>query len=601
MLSGDSQSLCPVIEEQQGDPDMKTRWIISSIIVLLLVLMVAHPGQSREAQNNDRLHDELMTVYLGNLARRDHGVPPLRANMQLTRGARWFAWDSVENRPEPYCGHQDSRGLWPGDRAQEHGYKGMAGAENAFCGYVSPADAIQGWLNSPRHRDNLLCDCHREIGLGYYLGAERGYVAQVFGYDPVYPPVIIENEALSTTTPQVGLYIHSSTGNGDIVRMGAAVEMMVSNDPSFAGAVWEPYAAEKTWTLKPGEGWRTVYVKTRDDLGRTTTVSDMIYLGETLPREELSDMLMSTTQSEVTITATDESGWLQVQFSPNWLADDDQDMFTLFWGNGEQVTDSEALGTTAFRLFPGDGESLVWFSTADFIQDVPLVAYFRVKTNNNTSSDEIARLSVDGGGVTYGPVRLRGTDFDHVDEYQEFAIPFTFHDDPATEFDFLNFKVWRSGSADVFIDTVAIFTAPQPVNSTITWELPGDNYRRQGIQVRYVDEQGNFSPVTGIDGQGRVIPYLTMDLAVSARITVTVTDKHGTVMANEPIEFSTDYGTVLPANTTTDAQGLATVIVVAEDAPGTATVKMTVDGITESIEVRFDTNGTMLYLPIIVR
>lgn len=478
---------------------MKKHWIVGIIIMLFLMPVFAHVGHGREAQNNDRLYEELMTVYLGNLARRDHGVPPLRANLQLIQAARWFAWDSVQNRPEPYCGHQDSRGFWPDYRASEYGYKGMAGAENAFCGYVSPADAIQGWLDSPGHRSNLLCDCHREIGLGYYQGTERGYVAQMFGYESSYPPVIIENEALTTTTPHVGLYIYSNTGDGDIIGMGAAVEMMISNNPTFPGAVWEPYTAEKGWILEPGEGWRTVYVKTRDRLGRTVTVSDTIYLGENLPREELSDALMSTTRPEVTISGTDQSGWSHVQFSPGWLADNTFPNFSLLWGSGETVADEMAAGGSAFRLNAGAGEARSWIWTTTFPQDIPLVAYFRIKTSDNAALDEIARLSIMGGGVEYGPVSLRGVDFEHADTYQEFAIPFTFHTNPEEGADFLQFNVWRSGNADVFIDTVTIFTAPQPVSDSITWALPGSNYRGQGIQVRYVDEQGAFSAITEVN------------------------------------------------------------------------------------------------------
>jgi hypothetical protein len=64
-------------------------------------------------------------------------------------------------------------------------------------------------MDSPGHRSNLLDPNSREIGLGYYLREEdgRGYVTQDFGHDPVYPPVIIENEAITTTSTVLNLYI----------------------------------------------------------------------------------------------------------------------------------------------------------------------------------------------------------------------------------------------------------------------------------------------------------------------------------------------------------------------------------------------------------
>ena len=82
--------------------------------------------------------DEAQTVYLGNLARRQNGVPPLRWNRQLTLAARWFSWDSTENEPGDYCNHLDLQGKWPSDRVVRFGYPGFGGAENAFCGYVTP-------------------------------------------------------------------------------------------------------------------------------------------------------------------------------------------------------------------------------------------------------------------------------------------------------------------------------------------------------------------------------------------------------------------------------------------------------------------------------
>lgn len=67
-------------------------------------------------------------------------------------------------------------------------------------------------------------------------------------------------------------------------------------------------------------------------------------------------------------------------------------------------------------------------------QDTPFVAYFRLKVSDNTSNREVARISVEGGGVEYGPCSLKGSLCHAVNGYQEFAVPFTFHSNPADEF-----------------------------------------------------------------------------------------------------------------------------------------------------------------------
>lgn len=425
-------------------------------------------------------------------------MPPSRWNRELALAARWFAWDSVENRPNPYCGHQDTLGGWPSDRAVRFGYLGLAGAENAFCGYVTPADAIQGWMNSPGHRANLLDPGSREVGLGYYRRASdgRGYVAQAFGNDAVYPPMIIENELPNTTSETVGLYLYSPAGSGGITEMGPASQMRVSNNACLTGAGWRPYQAEISWTLPGGSGWKTVYAQIRDRLGRTSTASDSIYLGSSLPPETLSLTQLSETRSAATLFDLDGGGMPYAQFSPGWAADDSDGTFSLLWGRGAQVNDTAALGGTAYRLDPlPDYESTVWVWTSDFAPKTPLLAYFRLKTSSNTSGDWVVRITVEANEVSTSR-EIKGSDFAAANQYQEFVVPFQYQKDP--DHPFLIFLVSRNNSqanpAAVTFDTVTIFTASRSFDPLrTTWAVPGGRYRGQGIWVRFADESGNFT------------------------------------------------------------------------------------------------------------
>ena len=436
-------------------------------------------------------------VYLGNLARQQQNIPPLRWNAQLTDASRWFSHDSVVNRPEPYCGHQDTQGNWPDVRAIGHGYQGSASAENAFCGMISPQGAIDGWLASSGHRQNLLNPKFREVGAGYYHqegdGGGQGYVTAMYGRDVSYPPVIINNEALFAPFPEVELYIYSNeTAVGDVDRIGKTVEMMISNEPTFAGGQWEPYTPQRKWSLLPGEGWRTVYVKMRDQLGRTITVHDTIYLGkEEPPRYQLGDVQMSTSHKSVQVTGLDGGGLPQVQFSLGWLMDDLFESFKLWWGGGEREDDPQGVGGTTFHLVPGDTESFVWVSSTNVVPNIPLVAYFRLKVSDNLLDKEVARIAVEANGVEHGPIPLKGTDFPRHGQYHEFAIPFTFT--PTEDEIFVVMKAWRSSSVDLYVDSVSIFTAPQPIAETIEWQVPGGSYRGQGVWVRYTDGESQFS------------------------------------------------------------------------------------------------------------
>ncbi len=370
-------------------------------------------------------------------------------------------------------------------------------------------------MDSDGHRANILDPNSRETGLGYYRRASdgRGYVTQDFGNDPAYAPVIIENEAITTTQQAVGLYIYDRAQNGGFAGMAAADQMMVSNDPCFNSAAWEPYTAEKSWTLASGEGWRPVYVQTSDGFSRTMTVSDTIYLGSDFDLSELADHQTSSTQPQVRLYNLDGGTFHQVQFSLGWLADDSYPTFTKWWGNGSQIGDAAAWGGTAYRLSPGSGESFAWVYDTTFIQNTPMTAYFRLKSSANTSTGEVARIAIQGGNSEYGPVSLAGTDFNAPNQYQEFALDFNFQ--PVSGSEFLIFKFWRSGNADIDVDAVSIFSAPQSLVSPLTWQVPGENYRGQGVWVRYTNGS-QFSPLRAGVTQQPVLAVAPTSLAFTA-------------------------------------------------------------------------------------
>lgn len=69
-------------------------------------------------------------------------------------------------------------------------------------------------------------------------------------------------------------------------------EMMISNDPNFKDAVWEPYANEKNWKLDSGDGLKKVYVKFKDKLGNISSpVSCEITLNKTPIKQDAAKVV----------------------------------------------------------------------------------------------------------------------------------------------------------------------------------------------------------------------------------------------------------------------------------------------------------------------
>lgn len=452
----------------------------------------------------------------------------------MTLASRWFSWDSVENRPYGWIGHTDTQGNGPGTRVYTHGYRGSAGWENAlWASYlIDPAGAFNLWKNSSGHHANMLVASHTETGLGYYRRASDGstYSAQNFGNDSLYPPLIINREALNTTTQNVELYQYSPTNAGGMTNMGQATDLKISNDACFFGVDWRGayQASIANWPLSAGNGWKTVYAKIRDRLGRTSTASDMIYYGASVPTAELSLSMLSETRPSVTLYGLNSGGMPSMQLSMGWIADDSHPNFTLFNGSKTPATaDASAIGQTTFRMGPG-GNDWAWVWTHnEFTPNTNYVAYFRLKTSSRIS-DPVVSVTVDPGSANNVSRTINGTDFASAGTYQEFAVPFYYT--TSTDDAFLKFIFSLSGSATVDVDAVTIFTSAIPFSSTYTWNVPGAHYRGQGVWVRYTDGS-NF---TNYQEAQTVVPITTQPVQITMLAERNQPSRPGTLRVSLP-------------------------------------------------------------------
>ncbi|MGF1661314.1 MAG: CAP domain-containing protein, partial [Kineosporiaceae bacterium] len=116
-----------------------------------------------------------------NAERVDAGCPALTVDDRLAEAAGAHAADMVARQ---YFDHTSPDGSTPSSRAAAAGYPGPV-AENIATGYSSAATVVEGWLDSPGHRANIL-DCDQRVtGIGHDPGSLPGYApgtwVQVFG------------------------------------------------------------------------------------------------------------------------------------------------------------------------------------------------------------------------------------------------------------------------------------------------------------------------------------------------------------------------------------------------------------------------------------
>ena len=116
-----------------------------------------------------------------NAIRTSNGLQPLAFETDLTKAARYHADDMAAKN---YFSHTSADGTSFAARVKSFGYDGFTYGENIAKGYGNWSKAIDGWMNSPGHRANLLKANYNETGLGeddrYYVhefgGSNRDYV-----------------------------------------------------------------------------------------------------------------------------------------------------------------------------------------------------------------------------------------------------------------------------------------------------------------------------------------------------------------------------------------------------------------------------------------
>ena len=117
-------------------------------------------------------------VRLVNVVRAKAGCGALRSDARLAKAARLHSEDMARQN---YFSHTSLDGRSPWDRIEAQGYADGS-AENIAAGYTTPAAVMDGWMNSPGHRANIL-DCKsKAIGVGIGRGGSYGtYWTQDFG------------------------------------------------------------------------------------------------------------------------------------------------------------------------------------------------------------------------------------------------------------------------------------------------------------------------------------------------------------------------------------------------------------------------------------
>ena len=261
-------------------------------------------------------------VRLTNGQRVGRGLPPLKAAQEL-HASSWFHSDWMAD-------HNCFAHNCPGEpdwisRIKNAGYVNYSAlGENIAGGYSTASGAITAWMNSDGHRANMLSTSFREAGGGYAYSATAkyhhywtmDYGARNDAQGHAVYPVVIENEAWSANSLDVGLYVYGQ---------GWATEMRFRNSDG-TWSPWESYRCDKAWTLSASDGTSaTVYAQVK----RGSTVlerSDTIHLD--LPLRIAPGLMVFLSEQGASPTIPESYG-LRIDTPYAWTASADQDWIQL--------------------------------------------------------------------------------------------------------------------------------------------------------------------------------------------------------------------------------------------------------------------------------
>src|SRR4051812_10732675 len=130
---------------------------VRGLILLLMAVPAAWGGDDPKVDPESiAVETDLPDLLMAhNRERSEAGKPALEFDELLAKAAAIQARDMAAHDK---MSHEGSDGSTPADRVQRTGYKFQSTGENVAMGYRDTESLMKGWMESPKHRANILGD-----------------------------------------------------------------------------------------------------------------------------------------------------------------------------------------------------------------------------------------------------------------------------------------------------------------------------------------------------------------------------------------------------------------------------------------------------------
>ena len=122
-----------------------------------------YPGQKVTIPTVTTASQEDEVIRLVNVERSKQGLQLLTKNWELCRVARYKSADMAN---KGYFSHTSPTYGSPFKMMESFGIRFSSAGENIAYGQRTPQEVMNGWMNSPGHRSNILSPSYTQIGVG---------------------------------------------------------------------------------------------------------------------------------------------------------------------------------------------------------------------------------------------------------------------------------------------------------------------------------------------------------------------------------------------------------------------------------------------------
>lgn len=172
----------------------KTYWPFLPLLLLIVGMFVFTTLRTTQLGAVLSFATEMSAQTLlaeSNEQRAKHDRQALSLNAELSEAARMKALDMAERN---YWSHDTPDGEPPWIFIEEAGYNYMKAGENLAYGFMTSQQTVNGWMNSPSHRDNLLDPSFSEVGFGFvnavnFQSSDEETIVVALYAQPLHPTI----------------------------------------------------------------------------------------------------------------------------------------------------------------------------------------------------------------------------------------------------------------------------------------------------------------------------------------------------------------------------------------------------------------------------